>query len=122
MFPPLRAELLLPASERVIPKLVYIGMSGLGEGEEQLLEFGFGQGFLVVVVVAGEALAHACGYDLESGTVEGARDGGELSDDVFAASASFDHGNHARELPLRAAEPIEYLRDGFFVPSHTNPP
>jgi hypothetical protein len=53
-----------------------------GQCEEELFQFCFGHGLFVVCGVAGHAFTKAGGHDLESGFVEGAGDGGELSDDV----------------------------------------
>ena len=60
-----------------------------------------------------DALAERGGDDGESGAVEGAGDGGELSDDLAAVAACLDGGDDGGELPVSAFEAI-----GNFTNSH----
>ena len=92
--------------------------AGSRQGQEKYFELAFGHRFLTFCAVPCDAFPEPSGDDLESGTVEGAGDGGELSDYVFAVAALFDHRDYAGELPLSATQPIQHRSDSFFVSNH----
>ena len=80
-----------------------------GEGEEQLLEPGAVEG--VAVRAGGDALLEAGGDDGEPGLVQGPGNGGKLRDDVLAVTPRLEHADHARELTLGAAQPLDHVAD-----------
>ena len=65
-----------------------------------------------VAVLAGQALPHTAGHDLEPGPVQGAGHRRELGHHLGAVPPGLDHGDDPGQLALRAAEPVEHLAHG----------
>ena len=80
----------------------------LGEGEEELLQFGPVQARVLLL----HALLQSGGDDGESCLVQGAGDGGKLRNHALAVPAFFDHACDRRELALGAAQAVN---DGLHV-------
>src|SRR6202022_1482758 len=86
--------------------------------EEQLFQLGFAHRGRAGGAFPGDAPPKSRGDDFEPGAIQCTGDRSQLSDNVLALAALFDHGDHARELPLRAAQAVQYSGDAVFVPNH----
>src|SRR6476619_5001594 len=81
-----------------------------GQRQEQFLHRLGVQGVLTVGL--DQALFQAGGDDGEPGPVDGLADRGELGDDLLAVPALLDHPEHAADLALGAAQPVDHGGQG----------